>query len=223
MFVQNKTIWVPRVIASASFLQWLRPRTFVLALVCAGLATLTRRAVGAQIDAGKSMSFEISSYLSLFPMVLISAGILLVLLWKAGGLNSLGHKIIAVTIARSDRISYLRFLSRFQFFSGWILAATIILAAGLPFRRKALFAFLGLAIAAALFAVAEPCVELMTRMSRSRKNRLNRFAFAADANMLDGFVLLRQVYPEMLPYSYGGEHLEIFTRPIPRAWWRVNQ
>jgi hypothetical protein len=98
MFVQNKTIWVPRVIASASFLQWLRPRTFVLALVCAGLATLTRRAVGAQIDAGKSMSFEISSYLSLFPMVLISAGILLVLLWKAGGLNSLGNKIIAVTM-----------------------------------------------------------------------------------------------------------------------------
>jgi hypothetical protein len=48
---------------------------------------------------------------------------------------------------------------------------------------------------------------------------VNRFAFAADANMLDGFVLLRQVYPEMLPYSYGGEHLDILTRPIPRAWW----
>ena len=37
--------------------------------------------------------------------------------------------------------------------------------------------------------------------------------------MLDGFVLLRQVYPEMLGYSYGGEHLEILERPIPRAWW----
>ena len=218
MFVQNKTIWVPRVIASASFLQWLRPRTFVLALVCAGLATLTRRAVGAQIDAGKSMSFEISSYLSLFPMVLISAGILLVLLWKAGGLNSLGNKIIAVTMLGA--IAYLTFdsSSRFQFL-GWILASTIILAAGLPFRRKALFAFLGLAIAAALFAVAgalrgadDPDVAL-------QEESVNRFAFAADANMLDGFVLLRQVYPEMLPYSYGGEHLEILTRPIPRAWW----
>src|SRR6266403_611503 len=145
ILAQNRAIWVPRVIASASFLQWLRPRTFVLALVCAGLATLTRRAVGAQIDAGKSMSFEISSYLSLFPMVLISAGILLVLLWKAGGLNSLGHKIIAVTMLGA--IAYLTFdsSSRFQFL-GWILAATIILAAGLPFRRKALFAFLGLAI-----------------------------------------------------------------------------
>jgi len=66
------------------------PRTFVLALVAQALATLTRRAVGAQIDAGKSMSFEISSYLSLFPMwSLISAGILLVLLWKQAVSNSL--------------------------------------------------------------------------------------------------------------------------------------
>ena len=37
--------------------------------------------------------------------------------------------------------------------------------------------------------------------------------------MLDGFVLLRQVYPRLLGYSYGSEHLEILERPIPRAWW----
>jgi len=218
MLVQNRTIWVPHMIGSAPFLQWLRTRTFVLTLVCAGLTTLTRRAVGAQMDAGKSMSFEISSYLSLFPMVLISAGILLVLLWKAGGLNSLGNKVIAIMMLGA--VAYLTFdsSSRFQFL-GWILASTIILAAGLPFRRKALFAFLGLTIAAALFAVAgalrgadDPDVAL-------QEESVNRFAFAADANMLDGFVLLRQVYPEMLPYSYGGEHLEILTRPIPRAWW----
>jgi hypothetical protein len=218
MLVQNRTIWVPHMIGSAPFLQWLRTRTFVLTLVCAGLTTLTRRAVGAQMDAGKSMSFEISSYLSLFPMVLISAGILLVLLWKAGGLNLPAQKFGA--LAMLGAIAYLTFdsSSRFQFL-GWILASTIILAAGLPFQRKALFAFLGLTIAAALFAVAgalrgadDPDVVL-------QEESVNRFAFAADANMLDGFVLLRQVYPEMLPYSYGGEHLEIFTRPIPRAWW----
>jgi hypothetical protein len=37
--------------------------------------------------------------------------------------------------------------------------------------------------------------------------------------MLDGMVLVLQVYPAMLPYSYGGEHLEILERPIPRALW----
>lgn len=218
MLVQNRKIRVPRVIALAPFLEWLRTRTFALVLVCAGLATLTRRAVGAQIDAGKSMAFEISSYMSLFPMVLISAGVLLALLWKAGGLNSLGQKFVAVVMLGA--VAYLTFdsSSRFQFL-GWILASTIILTAGLPFRQKALFALLGLTTAAALFAVAgalrgadDPDVAL-------QEESVNRFAFASDANMLDGFVLLRQVYPEMIPYSYGREHLEILTRPIPRAWW----
>jgi hypothetical protein len=218
MLVQNRTIQVPRVIGSAPFLQWLRTRTFVLVLVCAGLSTLTRRSVGAQIDAGKSMSFEISSYLSLFPMVLISGGILLILLWKAGALTLPANKVIA--FAMLGAIAFLTFDSsaRFQFL-GWILASTIILAAGLPFRRKAFFAFLGLAIAAALFAAAGALRGAGNPDAALEEESVNRFAFAADANMLDGFVLLRQVYPEMLPYSYGGEHLDILTRPIPRAWW----
>src|SRR5437762_5368865 len=37
--------------------------------------------------------------------------------------------------------------------------------------------------------------------------------------MLDGFALLRQVYPKLLDYSNGEEHLEILERPIPRRWW----
>src|SRR6266436_1471747 len=218
MLAQNRTIWVPRVIALAPFLQWLRPRTFVLVVVCAGLSTLTRRAVGAQVDAGKSMAFEISSYLSLFPMVLISAGILLVLLWKADGFNSLGQKFLAIVML--GVIAFLTFDSsaRFQFL-GWILASTIILTAGLPFRQKASFALLGLAAAAALFAVAGTLRKADDPDVALEEESVNRFAFAADANMLDGFVLLRQVYPDMLNYSYGGEHLEILTRPIPRAWW----
>jgi len=78
---------------------------------------------------------------------------------------------------------------------------------------------IGLVGAVALFAVAgalrndeDPTVEL-------QQSAWERFAFAQDANMLDGFVLLRQVYPRLLGYSYGGEHLEIFERPIPRRWW----
>jgi hypothetical protein len=218
MLAQNRAIWVPRVIALAPFLQWLRPRTFVLVVVCAGLSTLTRRAVGAQVDAGKSMAFEISSYMSLFPMVLISAGILLALLWKAGGFNSVQQKTIALIMLGA--IAFLTFDStaRFQFL-GWILASTIILTAGLPFRQKALFALLGLTTAAALFAVAGTLRRADDPDVALEEESVNRFAFAADANMLDGFVLLRQVYPDMLNYSYGGEHLDILTRPIPRAWW----
>jgi hypothetical protein len=37
--------------------------------------------------------------------------------------------------------------------------------------------------------------------------------------MLDGMAFLMQVYPKLLPYSLGGEHLEILLRPIPRSLW----
>jgi hypothetical protein len=193
-------------------LRWLRTRTFALTVVCAGLATLTRRAVGAQIEGGKSMSFEISSYLSLFPMVLVSAGILLVLLWKAGGLQLLGQRFIA--FAMLGAIAFLTFdsSSRFQFL-GWLLAAIIIVTAGLPTARKALLVLIGLVCCAALFAIAGALRGADDPEFGLQEESVNRFAFAADANMLDGLVLLRQVY------SYGGEHLEILTRPIPRAWW----
>jgi hypothetical protein len=107
---------------------------------------------------------------------------------------------------------------RFQFL-GWCVAVTIILASGQSFLRRAQVLVIGLVGAVALFAVAgalrnaeEPTVEL-------EQSAWERFAFAQDANMLDGFALLQQVYPEMLDYSYGREHLEILERPIPRAWW----
>ena len=53
----------------------------------------------------------------------------------------------------------------------------------------------------------------------SRQTSFERFLSAEDANMLDGFTLLKQVYPDMLPFGYGQEHFEILLRPIPRAWW----
>jgi hypothetical protein len=40
-----------------------------------------------------------------------------------------------------------------------------------------------------------------------------------DFNMIDGLVMLLQVYPKYLEYSYGMGHLEILMRPIPRFLW----
>jgi hypothetical protein len=218
MLVQKRVILVPRTLASGPFLEWLRPRTFLFVLVCATLSILTRRAVGAQILEGKSMSFEISSYLSLFPMVLISAGILLVLLWRAGDLHHGVHKLIFVAMLATVALLTFNTSSRFQFL-GWIMAAIVIFTTGLPVKRKALLMLAGLVVAAALFAVAGALRGADNPEFELQENSVDRFAFAYDANMLDGFVLLRQVYPDMLNYTYGGEHLEILTRPIPRAWW----
>jgi hypothetical protein len=66
----------------------------------------------------------------------------------------------------------------------------------------------------------------------SRRNKLEQKTFTEiitqswernqsteDANMLDGFMMVLQVYPNMSDYAYGVNHLEIIVRPIPRSWW----
>jgi len=165
------------------------------------------------------MGFEVSSYLILFSLSLIGVAILIAALWKSGAFQTGGERLVASLFFVA--IIYLTFQPSMRFqFLGWFVAATIILSSGLSFVRRAQVLVIGLIGAVALFAVAgalrnaeeEPTVEL-------EQSAWERFAFAEDANMLDGFALLRQVYPRLLDYSYGGEHLEIFERPIPRAWW----
>jgi hypothetical protein len=149
---------------------------------------------------------------------LVGVAILIAALWKSRAFHAEGGRLGALLVFVA--IIYLTFQPgmRFQFL-GWFVAVTIILSSGQSVVRRAQVLAIGLVGAVGLFAVAgalrnteDPTVEL-------QQSAWERFAFAQDANMLDGFVLLRQVYPRLLGYSYGGEHLEILERPIPRAWW----
>jgi hypothetical protein len=218
MLAQRRRIDVPHRLASPELLSWLRPRVIALGVICILISLLARRSVGVQIASGKSMSFEVSSYLSLFSLSLVGVAILIAALWKSGAFQRGGESFLASLLFVV--IIYLTFQPgmRFQFL-GWVVAVTIILSSGLSFVRRAQVLVIGLVGAVTLFAFAgalrndeDPTVEL-------EQSAWERFAFAQDANMLDGFVLLRQVYPRLLGYSYGGEHLEILERPIPRAWW----
>ena len=218
MLTQCASITSRRLDVSPALLHWLRNGAFLALAICAPLAVVARRMVGAQMAAGKSMAFEISSYLSLFPMVLISVGILLIMVWKAGGLPSPAQKAAGLTGLAA--VGWLTFgcSARFQFL-GWLIGATVIVSSNLSITRKALLAMIGLFVAGTLFAVAGALRDAEDSELALEEASVNRFAFASDANMLDGFVLLRQVYPDVLNYTYGGEHLEILTRPIPRALW----
>src|SRR5213592_5226733 len=218
MRVQRRRIDVPDKLASPELLSWLKPRVFALGVICILISLLARRSVWVQVDSGKSMGFEVSSYLVLFPLSLVGVAILIAALWKSGAFETDGERLVAALLFFA--IIYLTFQPglRFQFL-GWFVAVTIILSSGQSVVRRAQVLAIGLVGGVALFTVAgalrndeDPTVEL-------QQSAWERFAFAQDANMLDGFVLLRQVYPQILDYSYGGEHLEIFERPIPRAWW----
>src|SRR2546430_1676515 len=218
MLAQRRRIDVPHTLASPELLSWLKPRVIALGVVCILISLLAGRSVSAQIASGKSMGFEISSYLSLFSLSLVGVAILIAALWKSGAFKLGGESFLASLLFVV--IIYLTFQPgmRFQFL-GWFVAVTIILSSGQSVVRRAQVLGIGLVGAVGLFAVAgalrndgDPTVGL-------QQSAWERFAFAEDANMLDGFALLRQVYPKLLDYSYGGEHLQILERPIPRAWW----
>jgi hypothetical protein len=218
MLAQKRRIDVPHPLASPELLAWLKPRVLALGVICILISLQMRQMVAVQIASGKSMAFEVSSYMSLFSMSLVGVAILITALWKSGAFQAQGERLAAALLFLA--IFYVTFQPgmRFQFL-GWFVAATVILSSGQSVVRRAQVIAIGLAGGVTLFAVAgalrnteDPTVEL-------QQSAWERFAFAQDANMLDGFVLLRQVYPERLGYTYGGEHLEIFERPIPRRWW----
>ncbi len=200
MLAQKRRIDIPHPLASPQLLDWLKPRVVALGVICIFISLWTRRSVAMQTASGKSMGFEVSSYLSLFSLSLVGVAILIAALWKSRAFRSGGETFGAALLFAG--IFYLTFQPgmRFQFL-GWCIAVTIILASGQPFLRR---------------TQVRNAEDSTTELEQSA---WERFAFAEDANMLDGFALLRQVYPEILNYSHGGEHVEIFERPIPRAWW----
>ena len=218
MLAQRRRIDVPDRLASPELLGWLKPRVVALGVICILISLLARRSVGVQLASGRSMGFEVSSYLILFSLSLVGVAILIAALWKSRAFHTAGERFGASLLFVA--IIYLTFQPSMRFqFLGWFVAVDNYLVFGPFLRASRSGAGIGLIGAVALFAVAgalrnaeEPTVEL-------EQSAWERFAFAEDANMLDGFALLRQVYPEMLDYSYGGEHLEILARPIPRAWW----
>ena len=200
MLAQRRRIDVPKTLASPELLNWLKPRVIALGVICIPLSLLARRSVGLELASGKSMGFEVSSYLILFSLSLVGIAILIAALWKSGAFRTGEQRFVASLLFVA--IIYLTFQPSMRFqFLGWFVAATIILSSGLSFVRRAQVLVIGLVGAVCLFAVAGALRNAEDSTAEVEQSAWERFAFAEDAN------------------SYGGEHLEILERPIPRAWW----
>jgi hypothetical protein len=198
-------------------LRWLRPRVILLSLASFGLVIFSRVLAESELLRNRSV-LETSSYLLLFPFALIGISILNISLWKAGGYHLLIHKVVAGLILGS--VAYLTFVPNMRFqFLGWIAGAAIIIAAN--YTRKYRLIILGAAavIGIATFALAGTMRGDEFKVDEGGNPVLDRFVSANDANMLDGFVMLEQVYPDRLDYTWGGDHLDILLRPIPRSIW----
>ncbi|MBD2157416.1 oligosaccharide repeat unit polymerase [Leptolyngbya sp. FACHB-16] len=199
-------------------LQWLRPRLLVLGLIMLQVVVVLRSQLMRQLRAGQSIAFEISGYLYLFPLALVGVATLVLCVWKRGGFSSWPSRIIAALIMMT--LSQMTFGStgRFQFL-GWLVAAGVTFSSTYRPRVRLLILTAFATVGLSLFAIAGTLRGYTPDDANFRQATWERAFSAEDANMLDGFVLLQQVYPNQLPYSLGGEHLEILMRPIPRSLW----
>ena len=136
MLAQRRRIDVPKTLASPELLNWLKSRVVALGVICIPVSLLARRSVGVQIASGRSMGFEVSSYLILFSLSLVGVAILIAALWKSGAFHTGGERFVASLLFVA--IIYLTFQPSMRFqFLGWFVAATIILSSGLSFVRRA--------------------------------------------------------------------------------------
>jgi hypothetical protein len=111
--------------------------------------------------------------------------------------------------------------ARFRFLS-WIVSVGIVLSKKLGPLRKLLVFAVGGSIASLVFSYAG-AIRLQHVKEMNFEQQLEvayeRMGSAEDQNMLDGLMMIMQVYPTYLDHAHGMEHFEILLRPIPRAIW----
>jgi oligosaccharide repeat unit polymerase len=214
---QRQKIPIVKPIALGSFMQWLSPRILIFGVLCLPLVLLARSNVNAQLRAGNSLAFQVNGYLQQFPFILVGIATLIMCLWKFGCMSARWHKLTAVIILLGVASLTFRESGRFQLI-GWLSTAGIIFSSSFKPTRRLILLGSFLLLTISVFAIAGAlrgdgaAVNLQTVA-------LDRFIGAEDANMLDGFVLLRRFIPHVVPYRLGMTHLEILMRPIPRALW----
>jgi len=218
MLTQGEVLRTKTVVLNEELSRRLGFATLLLTALALPLVIYTRASVAIQMAAGKSAAFEVSGYLFLFPFSLIGMAILIFATWKSGSFPSLGRKRFALIALILIAVSTYNPTTRFQFL-GWVIAGTIIATSDLEIRQRLRIFLVGGSVAAVLFGTAG-ALRKPGSDQQMRQAVWERVIFATDANMLDGFVMLQQVYPSRLDFRYGGEHLEILTRPIPRFLWK---
>ncbi|MEQ9235245.1 hypothetical protein [Coleofasciculus sp. E2-BRE-01] len=218
MVQQRQVLPIASPQADPSLLQWLRPKVLLLGLFCLPLVGITRSNLIAQVTGGRSLAFQISGYLYLFPFVLVGVATLIICVWKFGGFSKFLSQISAVAILLGLANFTFSSSGRFQFL-GWLSASGIILASSYRPKTRLLILSTVAIVAIGMFAVAGSLRNPNLNPDVLNQAAWERASSAEDANMLDGFVLLQDVYPQRLDFRWGMEHVEVLLRPIPRALW----
>ena len=127
------------------------------------------------------------------------------------------HKVAAIVILIGVANLTFKVSGRFQLI-GWLATTGIIFSSSFKPGRRLLLLAGFLVLAVSIFATAG-ALRGHGADSGVQAIALDRFIGAEDANMLDGFVLLRRYIPHLVPFRLGMTHIEILLRPIPRSIW----
>lgn len=162
------------------------------------------------------------SYLLLFGMALGGMIVLIYLTIQSLSLQrSFFSKILLTVIMLFAIINSYDAYLRFQFLS-WVIATGIVFLKNKNITQKLMYYVVGGSLIVIVFAIAGVSrSQNLSKLSVTEivDKALTRSGNAEDSNMLDGFMMILQVYPQHLNYQYGMQHLEILMRPIPRSLW----
>lgn len=189
---------------------------FVLFLL---VSSVTRAALYAMAHEG---SYALGAgYISLFGFAIGGLIILFFLLFRNLPRSKVFQKILFLLLMLwAARASY-NPTSRFQFLS-WVVSLFFVIVGRMDKIKKGFFYAIGGSVIIIWFMIAGNDRKGGNRnldFQGQVENAQKRMESAKDQNMLDGFMMVLQVYPQYLDYGYGSEHFEIFLRPIPRAFW----
>lgn len=194
----------------------LRMLIWGMAAIAIPAAIVSRSYLSAQVAAGKSLAFEVSSYVLLLPMVLISLIMLICLGLRFRLVRAPVEVALAVALLVVVGIVTFGPTGRFKLLGGVVGGIYVLSTYWRGSRRLAVLACGGL-LAVFLFSLAGAL------RGHGEGDLVEggwvRTKRGEDANFLNGMVYIMKVYPDLLPYRYGGEHLEVLARPIPRALW----
>lgn len=206
------------------FLAKQQPFILGLLLVFIAINALFNNLLAATLSAAGGFTASGTSYYLLFSFAISSFIILMFLVFRSQSFSRQPFAKLMYGVLIGVAMSFtLDPTQRFKMVS-WVVALGIIMTAHLPKpRRLAVFAGGGFILAIGFSFLGEMRITAGKKkdltFSERLENAQNRFTSGEDQNMLDGYMMLMQVYPYHLNFAYGMEHVEVLLRPIPRALW----
>jgi len=199
-FLKKKQVWI-----------------IVLYVIFLILNTLANRVLSGA-DSGYAFGL---SYFFLFKLAIGGLIILFFMLFKNLPKGKTVQRVVFLVLMISAAVSSYSPRERFQFLS-WMVALIFVIVGRRNIISKSIIYAIGGTGIIILFMIAGNMRHDFSRnltFEEQIEYAQYRMQLAEDQNMLDGFMMVLQVYPQHLDYSCGMEHLEILMRPIPRALW----